>query len=238
MKILLCILVINEKKSLEVIGPKLLVACKEEDFINDIIAIDGGSTDGTVELLKDLGIKIIRQREPGRGAAIIEIINNIETDAIIFFSPDGNEDPEDLIRFKYFLDNGADLVIASRMMKGAKNEEDADVFKFRKWANNFFNYLAHIFFQKKDGVFITDSINGYRAIKREFASKLKLDASDFTIEYQMSIRSFQQNNAFIIEFPTNEGQRIAGETGAKSIITGVKFIIRLIKELLIKKTLY
>jgi hypothetical protein len=59
---------------------------------------------------------------------------------------------------------------------------------------------------------------------------LNLDAFDYTIEYQMTIRSMI-SGAKIVEFPTFELQRIAGETGAKSLPTGIRFVRRLFMEL-------
>ena len=76
---------------------------------------------------------------------------------------------------------------------------------------------------RRDGPFITDSINGYRAIRRSAdAEELKLDATDYTIEYQMTIRALRAG-ARIVEFPTHERPRIAGRTGAPSIPTGLRF---------------
>ena len=82
--------------------------------------------------------------------------------------------------------------------------------------------MANITF-RRSGKYITDSINGYRAITREAAKSLKLDATDYTIEYQMTIRAFKKK-LNITEFPTIEGKRIFGETQAKSIPTGLKFL--------------
>ncbi|MEC7885818.1 MAG: hypothetical protein VX544_03430, partial [Pseudomonadota bacterium] len=96
-------------------------------------------------------------------------------------------------------------------------------------ANNIFNLLANLAFRKK-GPYITDSINGYRAITKKTANLLKLDASDYTIEYQMTMRALKKNIK-IIEFPTVEGQRLFGETQAKSIPTGLRFIKCFIREL-------
>jgi hypothetical protein len=120
------------------------------------------------------------------------------------------------------LEQGADLVIASRMMKGARNEEDGQLLRWRKWANKAFNLMANLAF-RRSGPFITDSINGYRAITAGAARRLQLDASDYTIEYQMTIRALKAGMR-IIEFPTIEGQRVAGETQAQSIPTGLRFL--------------
>ena len=228
MKIALCILARNERECLELILPRIPKPSAEVGFQN-IYAIDGGSTDGTVELLEKWGIPIIGQSRRGRGQAFLEAFDKIDADAFIFFSPDGNEDVRDLAKFKVLLEQGNQLVIASRMMKGAVNEEDHQWLKWRKWANNAFNLLVNFFFRKQ-GPFVTDSINGYRAITRLAARELNLTAHDYTIEYQMTIRAFKKRLK-IAEFPTIEGHRLAGETGAHSFITGIRFSRRLFSEI-------
>ena len=227
MEIALCILTRNEIQCLPHVIPKLPSPGMESGF-DKVYAIDGGSTDGTVEYFNKIGIPVISQSKRGRGEAFLLAFEKINADAFIFLSPDGNEDILDLRKFKPLLIEGNDLVIASRMCKGAKNEEDDQLFKWRKWANNIFNLCANIFF-RKSGSFVTDSINGYRAITIEAARKLKLDAYDYTIEYQMTIRALK-NKLKIAEFPTVEHNRIAGETGAQSIPTGIRFIKRFFKE--------
>lgn len=229
-KVALCLLTRNELACLKVILPQIPKPSKDAGF-DEIYAIDGGSTDGTVEFFKENGIQVISQSKRGRGEAFLQAFDVIKADAFLFFSPDGNEDIKDFPKFKEHLNKGADVVIASRMMKGSWNEEDHLVFKWRKWANNVFNLAVNLFFRKK-GPFITDSINGYRAITKRAADVLKLDAYDYTIEYQMTIRSFK-NKLNIVEFPTVEGQRVAGETGAPSFDTGVKFIKRFFNELFV-----
>jgi len=95
-----------------------------------LIAVDGGSTDGTLEILRAFGIEVMTQSRPGRGAACIEAIETHEAEAYLFFSPDGNEDPADLAKFRPHLLEEADLVIASRMMPGAVNRRTANCSNF------------------------------------------------------------------------------------------------------------
>ena len=92
--------------------------------------------------------------------------------------------------------------------------------------------MANLCF-RRNGVYITDSINGFRAITKRAANQLQLDAADYTIEYQMTIRSFKKGLK-VIEFPTVEGKRLFGETQAKSIPTGLRFLKCFFRELLIK----
>ena len=231
MKTSLCILTKNELPCLEVILPKVIDSCQNYE-IDYVYAIDGGSTDGTVEFFKENNIKVLSQKNRGRGDAFHLAFKEIKSDLYIFYSPDGNEDIKDLYKFKEYAEKGADIIIASRMMKNSYNEEDANFFKFRKWANNIFNVFANITF-RRSGKYITDSINGYRAITYDASRLLKLDAVDYTIEYQMTMRAFKKN-LNIMEFPTIEGERLFGETQAKSIPTGLKFVRCYFRELFIK----
>ncbi|MCX6631394.1 MAG: glycosyltransferase family 2 protein [Candidatus Solibacter sp.] len=231
MHITLCLLTRNERECLEKIYPLIPPPSREAGY-DDLVAIDGGSTDGTLEFYKERGVRVIGQSRRGRGEAFLLAFRDLQSDAFLFFSPDGNEDVADLPKFRKHLEAGADLVIASRMMKGAVNEEDHQVLRMRKWANNGFNLLANLMFRKQ-GPYITDSINGYRAITARATRILQLDSRDYTIEYQMTMRAMK-HGLNIIEFPTVEGQRVAGETGAPSVGTGLRFIRKLWTEARIK----
>jgi glycosyltransferase involved in cell wall biosynthesis len=222
MKIALIILTRNERDCIEVVIPQVPVPGPSAGY-DEMVVIDGASSDGTVEWFQEQGIKVVgQQSRRGRGHAFQIAFEEVEADAWIFFSPDGNEDPKDLPKFRPLLEAGNDIVIASRMMKGARNEEDEQFLKLRKWANNAFNFMANSAF-RKNGNYISDSINGYRAITREAAGKLQLDAPDYTIEYQMTMRGFQ-HRLKIAEFPTHEGERVAGDTQAYAIPTGLRFV--------------
>jgi glycosyltransferase involved in cell wall biosynthesis len=229
MKLTLCLLTYNERSCLEVIFPSIPKPSPGAGF-DELVAIDGGSTDGTLEYYREHGVQVIGQSRRGRGDAFLLAFERIQSDGYIFFSPDGNEDVRDLEKFRPALEKGADLVIASRMMPGARNEEDEHLFRPRKWANNGLNWLANAFF-RKSGPYITDSINGYRAITRQAAHRLRLEALDYTIEYQMTIRALK-SNLKILEFPTLEGTRVAGVSGAPSFPTGLRFLKRLWAELM------
>lgn len=221
MKILLCLLTRNERQCLEVVFPSIPPPGPAAGF-DAVVAIDGGSTDGTLEYYQERGIPVIAQSRRGRGDAFLLALATQLADAYIFFSPDGNEDTRDLPKFRPLLEAGADVVIASRQMKGAVNEEDTQLFRWRKWANKGFNLLANLLF-RRSGPYVTDSINGFRAVSRRAAQVLQLDALDYTIEYQMTIRALK-HRLKVVEFATIEGHRVAGRTGAPSLPTGLSFL--------------
>lgn len=223
MKLALCLLTYNEVGCVRQMIPNL-------DFssFDEVFAVDGGSTDGTLDVYREYGIRVVAQSSRGRGEAFRLAEKSTAADAVVYFSPDGNEDPSDFPRFRYFLERGADIVIASRMMAGAFNEEDVSWWKPRKWVNNFFNWAVNVFWNRTK-IYITDSINGYRAIRRGLVNKLGQDAMGYTIEYQNTIRAMKKGLK-IVEFPTREGQRICGRTKATSLKTGIIFLHCLLRE--------
>ena len=230
MNIEVCLLCKNEYLSFSKIFKKLKKELKKIKI--RFFIMDGGSTDGSIEFYKKNKIKFFKQKKGGRGAAIIEAFKRTKSDALIFFSPDGNENILDVKKIINYLNEGNDLVIGSRMIKGARNEEDDKLLKFRKWANNIFNFLANLFFN--NGIYVTDSINGFRGLKKKKFAKLKCDENYYAIEYQMTIRSMK-NEYKIKEFATIEKDRIAGTSQAPSIPTGLTFIRALLKEIIINK---
>jgi len=219
MKLGLVILNRNEEEGLSEILPRI-----PREAVDEIFAVDGFSTDRSLEILRENGISVLPQTSLGRGEAFRLAFEYARerTDALIFFSPDGNENPEDIPRFRALLEEGADIVIASRMMAGAVNEEDASWLRPRKWANKAFSAMARWTWGRGCRR-ITDPINGFRAITAAAWHGLQPDGPGYTIEYQTSIRAYKQN-LDVVEFPTVEGQRIGGTSDARSIPTGLRFL--------------
>lgn len=228
MKISLVFLTLNE-----IVGLNTLFAKVPLSEVDEIFAVDGGSTDGTVEFFEKHDVPVYFQDIKGRGEAFRVAFRKASGDALILFSPDGNEDPVDIPKFRIYLEAGNDLVIATRMTKEAHNEEDEKPFRWRKWVNNAFTFLANIFWNRS-GRYVTDTINGYRAITKDAWRVLALDGPGYTIEFQGSIRALKRRMK-IAEFPTYEYIRFDGRDGSPSFSTGVAFIKILLKELLLGK---
>jgi glycosyltransferase involved in cell wall biosynthesis len=228
MKVALCLLTYNEIECVRKIVPGL-----DTSMFDEVFAVDGGSTDGTLDVYKQKGIRVLPQTSRGRGEAFRLAEQSTSADAIVYYSPDGNEDSGDFRKFREYLHKGYDIVIASRMMKGSFNEEDISWWRPRKWVNNLFNLAANLLWNRS-GIYVTDSINGFRAIRRGVVAELKQDAMGYTIEYQNTIRALKKGLK-IAEFPTYEGQRVGGSTKAHSFETGVKFIKCLFSEIRLGK---
>lgn len=214
----------------EISGLRALINKIPLEKADEVFAVDYRSTDGTVAYFKNHGIRVIKQKKPGRGEAFAIGAATARGRFLIFFSPDGNEDPADIPKLIKLLKDGNDLAIASRFMPGSRNEEDDQLFKFRAWANRGFTLLVKLFWGGK----VTDTINGYRAIRRDIFERLNLDATGFAVEFQMTIRALKLGFS-IAEIPTREGNRIGGHSTAHAIPTGISFLALLGREILIGK---
>jgi glycosyltransferase involved in cell wall biosynthesis len=220
----LIVLTLNEIDGITDVFPKLPMYCLDE-----VLVVDGGSTDGTLEFFAERGVRVIKQERRGRGEAFRLAAEHARNECLIFFSPDGNENPDDIPRLIEGLAAGYDMVIASRFMAGARSEDD-DKFLFasRRWGNLLFTWLVNVLCRGRAR--ISDTINGYRAITRAAFARLRPDAEGYAIEFQMSIRALQLGLR-VLEIPTQESPRIGrGVSKLNAIPVGLKFGALLVRE--------
>lgn len=214
----------------EIAGVRQLLTTIPVHSVSECFAVDYRSTDGTVEFFRKHHVRVVHQRKPGRGEAFRLGAEKAKGDYLIFFSPDGNEDPRDIPKLLKLLHLGFDMTVASRFMNGSTNEEDTKRVKPRAWANRAFTFCANVLFRGH----VTDSINGYRAITKDAFARLRLDAEGFAIEYQMTIRALKLRMR-IAEIPTHESPRIGGQSTAIAIPTGLRVLRILLREMYIGK---
>lgn len=216
----LVILTRNEISGLKVVFDKIPI-----DKVKEVFAIDYNSSDGTLEFFKKKNIKVIHQQKKGRAEAFRIGCRNAKFENVVFFSPDGNEDPAKILPLLKELEQGYDMAIASRFAKGSK-AEDEGLFAVRGFGNKAFTAISNIIFRGR----LTDSINGFRAIKTKKFWELNPDTEGFGIEYQISIRALKKKFR-IKEIPTAEGERIGGMSTAHTFSTGWLFIKIMAREL-------
>jgi hypothetical protein len=146
---------------------------------------------------------------------------------IVYYSPDGNEDPADIERLDDLLLAGNDLAIASRFARGSVNEETGWV-RPRARVNQTLSWMANSLFNY--GETVTDTINGFRAMHRQAFLDMDTSVKRFPIEYQISIRAMRRRWK-IAELATVEGQRAGGESKAISWPVGKDHLKVLLTEL-------
>jgi glycosyltransferase involved in cell wall biosynthesis len=226
-KVGLLILTWNEIDGISMLWPKI-----PKQYFDEILAIDPGSTDGTIEYFKKHHIPFIIQKKRGRAEAFRIAFKKTACDYLLIYSPDGNEDYNDIPKLVREVKKGYDMVIGSRFMRGGINEEDNVKFPARKWANIAFTFIANKLFNRSSQ-YISDTINGYRIISKRMFQKLQPDTEGYAIEYQLTIRALKKKYK-IKEIPTKEYQRIGDKSKASSIPTGIRFLKMLSKEIFVK----
>jgi glycosyltransferase involved in cell wall biosynthesis len=215
----LLILTWNEVEAARVIFPKI-----KKEWVDEILVVDGGSTDGTIEEAKKVGFNIIKQEIKGHGGAIITGINNTKSENIIIFGPDGNHEPEEIPRLIKKIDEGFDQVVVSRFTKESVIKEPN--YGFVKFGNQFFTFFVNLLF----GGNLSDTMTDSRIITRKAFEELNFDVLLLDSTLTMSIRGMKKKQK-MTEIVGDQGERIGGQRKMKPIKTGMLLIRRIIKEL-------
>ena len=144
----------------EIAGVKKIVPKINKEWLDEIIFVDGGSTDGTIEEAQKMGFEVIIQKQKGHGAAVLEGVNYIKSDNFILFGPDGNDEPEKIPLLIEKMNEGYDQVLVTRFGKGSVNLDAGIIDSF---GNKMFAFLANVFF----GGYWTDTLNESRIISKK-----------------------------------------------------------------------
>lgn len=214
MRISLCLLTWNEIEGCRIDVPYLPL-----DLFSEVFALDGGSTDGTVEFLRDTGVTVVPQRVRSYNAAYREAIEHYTGDAIVFYHPKGTVAEGTLPLMVDALKAGNDLVIASRMLPSSRNEEDDRVIRHRKWFGVGLAQAASLRWKRGGGTRVSDPLHGYRGCSRRFTSSLTLQPTGVTADLEM-VRHAYLTGARIAEVPVSESKRVQGGTHFPALSTG------------------
>ena len=212
----------------EIVAIKKILPQVNRNWADEWLVIDGNSTDGTVEEAEKLGFKVIRQKGDGLGDAYREAVRNASCEHILFFSPDGNAPPEYIPKLiKKMYEGNYDIVQISRFGKNGKSEDDTAVTAF---GNRMFTFLANCFFGGK----LTDTLFGFKIIKKKVFQEINLDGEFLTLEQQMSIKSMKLHLK-IVEIPGTEPKRVGGEAKMRPFVTGRQLSLQIIREFIFWK---
>jgi glycosyltransferase involved in cell wall biosynthesis len=219
MKTTLFLPVLNEIDGLRAILPRI-----RREWVDEMLFVDGGSTDGTLEYLEDHGYHVIRQKEKGLAAAYWECFAVAQGDIIIPFSPDNNSVPELLPQLIDKMKQGYDMVIVSRYRDDARSEDDDPVTGFGNWL---FTTLINVLY----GGRYTDVLVMYRAFRKDLIQRLQLDVRKTPVlEVQLVIRCLKYG-CKIGEIPGDEPKRLGGQRKMSVWYNGSTILWLIVKEL-------
>jgi dolichol-phosphate mannosyltransferase len=188
-------IVIPTLNEAEAIG-KVIDELKQEGYKN-ILIIDGYSKDGTPEIAKQKGAKVIYQHGKGKAGAIKTAIENITTPYILIMDGDYTYDPKDIKKMLPHA-NKYDEIIGKRT-----NTENIPI--LHRLGNKIINYTFNLLL----GTSLTDVCSGMYILKTETIKDAELKTTDFNIEVE--IAAYMTNYGKITEVPINYRKRIGKE---------------------------
>ena len=217
----------GEAKNLPIILPKVLEYCDDV-----IVVIDRMDYDNSSLICKRFPVTILRQIKSGKGDALRLGVSSSARSIIVFMDADGSHNPREIPKIVRPIDEyGIDLVVGSRMLGGSA-ELFSEFSHIVRLVGSLFITMA---LNRKFRVNITDSQNGFRAIKRMVFEELHLKEMHTTIEQEMTSKLLAANRYQMIEIGTHEFARNRGVSKIKVFIHGWRYLFVLAQILFWRK---
>ena len=230
MKVTLLVMTLNEIDGMQVIMPQI-----DRSWCSQIIIVDGGSTDGTVEWAQANGYETYVQKRKGFRHAYTEVLPLVKGDVVLTFSPDGNSISALIPNLIEEMKKGYDMVIVSRYLRDASSEDDDIITAFGNWLFTKTVNILH-------GGSYTDAMVIFRAYKKQIIYDLELNKesgfryaerlfnTQISWEPLLSVRAAKRKLK-VAEIPGDEPPRIGGERKLKIIRWGGAYYLQFWTEL-------
>ena len=194
---------------------------KELAYPNEIIIVDGNSTDGTKEIVKDTNFcRLIVEPRRGYGLALRTGIKNAKGDIIVMVDGDGTYEVRHINRLvDNLINNDAELCQATRMY---------DLRKAMGFTNFVANKIITFCFDFFYGQFLSDTQSGFRAISRSALEKVELYEDDMAFATEMLVQ-FAKKGFKMVEVPSSYRARKYGRPKMRRIKSGIEIFTTMVK---------
>lgn len=229
----LLVMTLNEIDGMKAIMPQI-----KREWVDQILVLDGGSTDGTIEWARQQGYEVYVQKQPGFRSAYQEAWPLIRGEVVLYFTPDGNTVPELVPQLLAKMEEGYDLVIGSRYLGGAKSLDDDWITGFGNWM---FRTLTNLLLRPRGSPRMTDPMIMFRAHRKDLPHRLGLDRPEPFVGLEtffktrvdwiplMSMRALKWGVRWT-EIPADEPARIGGVRKLQIFKWGSVYLLQLFRE--------
>jgi glycosyltransferase involved in cell wall biosynthesis len=192
--------------------------------VDEIIIVDGYSTDSTVEIARAVrpDIVVVKQASRGKGEALRAGFRVATSDFIVMIDADGSMDPDEIHRYVTPLMNGYDVVKGSRFLAGGGS---TDLTPIRRFGSKAFVRMTNVLFFVR----FTDLCYGFCSFRRECLKSLALTAHGFEIETEIAVHAAKAELR-IAEVPSMERDRRSGVSKLHAFRDGKRVLRTLIRE--------
>ncbi|MEY9968259.1 glycosyltransferase involved in cell wall biosynthesis [Streptacidiphilus sp. MAP12-16] len=194
------------------------------DCVDEVILVDGESTDATLELARASlpSLRVVPQQGAGKGNALRTGFLAAKGEYIVMIDADGSMSPREIPRYVHFLESGYDFVKGSRFMGGGGS---LDITALRRMGNRALLALVNVMYQST----LTDLCYGFVAFNRNVLDRLDLQSSGFEIETEMTVRALLAGLR-VAEVPTLELPRRTGQSNLRTFYDGQRVLRTLLRE--------
>jgi len=177
---------LNEADTLAICITKANRVMSEHSIAGEIVVADNGSTDGSPEIARGLGARVVYIEARGYGHALMGGIRAAAGRYVVMADADDSYDLLELPKFVEKLRQGYDLVQGCRLEAGGGRVlPGAMPVLHRRWGNPMFSRMARVWF----GAPVTDVYCGFRGFKKQFWVELQKRAGGMEFATEMIIKA-------------------------------------------------
>ncbi|MFI5365780.1 MAG: glycosyltransferase [Candidatus Binatia bacterium] len=206
--------VLNERDNLAALLPRLARVLATLGCASEVLVVDGGSRDGTAEVARGLGARLLQQQAPGYGGALREGFAAAAGRYVLTLDADLSHDP-DFIGKLWRTRGSADVTIASRYVRGGA--------AYMPWHRKLLSKVLNRFFASGLSLPVRDLSSGFRLYNARVLRNMDLTGRNFDILEEVLVKAYAEGWR-IAEIPFTYYPRDRGASHARIVRFGLDLL--------------